>query len=248
MLGRLVEIHRFPVKSLGGERLEEASVDLRGLAGDRLWSVHDPDGKFGSGKSTRRFRRMDGLLQLSATYDGETPVVTFPDGRVVRGDDPALDAALSEHVGRPVSLQREGSVSHFDEGPIHLVTTAALVSAGIAYGRGVDARHLRPSLVVESPRGVTGMPEEHHVGDVLAVGEVLLRVSYAMPRCVMVDMAQAGLEASPGLLRSVTTGNDGNLGVVADVLRGGVVRLGDEVRVSTGGQGGKAQAAAKASP
>jgi uncharacterized protein YcbX len=115
LVGSVAGIRRYPVKSLVGEELTEAQVDARGLVGDRLWSVRDQDGKFGSGKSTRRFRRMDGLLDLSAKYDGaEVPVVTFPDGASFRGDDPAVHAALSTYVGREVTLAREQEVSHFD--------------------------------------------------------------------------------------------------------------------------------------
>ena len=61
--GRLAGIRRYPVKSLTGEELEHALIEHRGLAGDRLWSVRDPDGKLGSGKSSRRFRKMDGLME-----------------------------------------------------------------------------------------------------------------------------------------------------------------------------------------
>src|SRR5215217_1554886 len=98
-LGRVAELYRFPVKSLSGERLSRVEVDARGVVGDRLWSVRDPDGRFGSGKTTRRFRRMDGLLALRSTYDRETPVVTFPDGRSLRGDEDEIHELLSRHVG-----------------------------------------------------------------------------------------------------------------------------------------------------
>jgi hypothetical protein len=47
---------------------------------------------------------MDGLLHLAAAYDGDVPVVRFPDDSAVRGDDDGIRAALSEHVVREVSL------------------------------------------------------------------------------------------------------------------------------------------------
>ena len=70
-VGRLTSIRRYPVKSMTGEVLDSADVEHRGLAGDRLWSLRDPDGKFGSGKSSRRFRAMPGLMDLVARYDGD---------------------------------------------------------------------------------------------------------------------------------------------------------------------------------
>jgi uncharacterized protein YcbX len=234
ILGRVGELHRYPVKSLSGERLEQVDVDHRGVVGDRLWSVRDPDGKLGSGKSTRRFRRMDGLLALRAhydhPYDGEAPALTFPDRRVVRGDDPAVHAALSDHVGRPVTLAAEREVSHFDEGPVHLVTTASLAAISRVHGREVDPRRLRPNIVVES---VADLPDDDWTGCRLAIGDdVVLQVLYAMPRCVMLDLPAADLTPEHGLLRTVTDVNGGDLGVVADVLTPGTVRIGDPVSVS----------------
>ncbi len=224
--GRVAALFRYPVKSLVGEELEEVDVVRRGVHGDRLWSVRDPDGKLGSGKSSRRFRRMDGLLALSAAYDGDVPGLAFPDGNLLRGDDDAIHAALSEHVGRPVRLEREERVSHFDEGPLHLVTTASLERVARARGRDVDVRRPRANLLVES----TDL-EGDWAGRRLAIGdEVVVQVLYPMPRCVMLDLPQRGLGADQGLLRTVTETNLGELGVVADVVTAGHVRRGDLVR------------------
>jgi uncharacterized protein YcbX len=229
-LGRLSSVHRYPVKSLTGEALERVSVQARGLAGDRLWSVRDRDGKLGSGKSTRRFRKMDGLLALAARYHGDTPVIEFPDGVAVSGDDPGVHAALSAHVGRELRLSREQEVSHFDEGPVHLLTTSTLRSLEHAHRRPVDVRRLRPNLVV-STADQDGFVEDAWVGRHVAVGhEVVLAVRAGMPRCVMLTLPQRDLPEDPRLLRAATAANDALIGVVADVVRGGEVAVGDEVR------------------
>lgn len=230
--GRLVGIGRFPVKSLGGEQLSTATVEPRGLVGDRTWAVRDDDGKLGSGKSTRRFRRMPGLLDLSAQcHDDLVPVVRFPDGRRLRADRPEVHQALSGHVGRPVTLAREDAVSHFDEGPLHLLTLAALARAGDLDGAVVDPRRVRPNLLVdtsEAPR----FDERDWVGRTVRIGsDVLLKVRTAMTRCVMVDLPQADLPGDGHLLGSLGAANDSKLGLVVDVLRPGVVELGDAVVV-----------------
>ena len=224
-MGSVLAIYRYPVKSLLGEELEQVLVESRGCVGDRLWSVRDPDGRFGSGKTTRRFRRMDGLLELSAAFDGDTPVITFPDGRAVRADAPEMDRMLSEHVGRPVALAREDEVSHFDEGPLHLVTTASLRTLAAGHGADVDPRRTRANLVLEWEGD--GFPEHDWVGRQLALGpEVVVRIRGVMPRCVMVNAAHGDLPADGGLLRSITDLSEGALGVVADVVRGGSVTVG----------------------
>lgn len=228
--GRVRTLHRFPVKSMLGESVRELGVDPRGCAGDRLWSVRDPDGKIGSGKTTRRFRRMDGLLALTAVYDGDTPVLGFPDGRRVRGDDHAVHDALSRHVGRPVRLSREADVSHFDEGPVHLVTAATLRTLARAHGRAIDERRTRANVVLDGD--AEGFPEHAWVGRRVRLGrEVELEVSGLMPRCVMVNAAQGEVAADDDVLHTVHQVSAGALGVVADVVHPGVLRVGDSVQV-----------------
>ena len=225
-VGRVAAIRRYPVKSLAGELRDHALVDLRGVQGDRLWSVRDPDGKLGSGKSSHRFRRMHGLLELTASYEGEVPVIGFPDGSVVHGDDDAVHAALSGHVGRPVRLAREQEVSHFDDGPVHLVTTASLRQVERAHGRAVDPVRLRPNLLLDTQGDE--FVEDSWVGREVAIGsDVVLAVRMRTPRCVMVDLPQPGTTVDGRLLQTVSDLNDSCLGVVADVVRGGTIRLGD---------------------
>ena len=224
VVGRVAALHRYPVKSLEGEQPARLGLEHRGVAGDRLWAVVDHDGRLGSGKTTRRFRRMPGLLELRATYDGEVPVLVFPDGRSVRGDDPEVHSALSAHVGRPVRLAKEGGVPHADEGPVHLVTTASLVAA--AGGAPVDGRRTRANLVLAT--GEDGFVEDGWVGRRLRVGTAELLLTDLMPRCVMVGAAQDGLPDDRSVLRDVLRRHDGYLGLVADVGVPGTVALGDD--------------------
>jgi uncharacterized protein len=232
VLGTVRSLHRYPVKSLAGESLGRVGVDERGVVGDRQWAVLDHDGKLGSGKSSRRFRRMDGLLRLTATLDGEVPVVGFPDGRRLRADGRAATEAMSAYVGRPVSLGRERDVPHHDEGPVHLVTTSSLAAAGDALGGHVPAARMRPNLVLDTgPEAV--LLEDAWVGRRLAVGaEAVLDVRGPMERCVMVGLGQVDLPAEPTLLGRLAALNDTCLGIVLDVVRGGTVAVGDQVRLA----------------
>lgn len=113
VLGSVAALHRFPVKSMSGERLESVALTDRGLEGDRAWAVVDQaDGKVATGKHPRKWSR---LLELAATYvDGPgSPVrVTFPDGTAARSDG-AVDDALSRFLGRDVAL-----VSQAQEGQV----------------------------------------------------------------------------------------------------------------------------------
>ncbi|WP_433795830.1 MOSC domain-containing protein [Actinoplanes sp. CA-252034] len=229
---QLVEIRRYPVKSLLGEVTETTAVDSRGLAGDRLWAVRDADGKFGSGKSTRRFRRMPGLFDLRAhTGTAGAPVVELPDGRRFAADDPAGHQAISDHLGRPVTLAAEDGVPHHDEGPVSLITTAALraVSAMAgpeANGASVDPLRFRANLLLDLPG--TGFPEDDWSGRRLRIGPgVVLRVVRPLTRCVMIDMAQERAPERNDLLKSLAEQNDMTFGVFATVERPGHLTTGD---------------------
>ncbi len=121
---------RYPIKSLQGERLAECTFDARGLADDRSWAVYTADGGIGSGKTTRRFRRVDGLLNFRSCFRGELPVIIFPGGEQYRLSYSAADEALSAALGQQLESRREDAVMHHDESPVHVVTTAALRQLG----------------------------------------------------------------------------------------------------------------------
>ncbi len=107
---KITELWRFPVKSMGGTRVDELRIDERGVHADRLWAVRD----VGKGV-TASARRIPALLQCSARYvddpgpdagPGRVPAVaiTLPDGREITSDDPTVHAVLSELVDREVRL------------------------------------------------------------------------------------------------------------------------------------------------
>jgi uncharacterized protein YcbX len=229
-LGRVVELARYPVKSLAGETLAEAQVEPRGLVGDRTWAVYTDDGGIGSGKTTRRFRRVDGLLGLSAASGNGAPVVTTPDGRSAVAGTPDADALVSAVLGRPLRLAVEQDVPHHDEAPVHLVTTAALRRIEELLGAPVDVSRFRANVVVDVEG--TGFPEEAWDGALLALGEdVVLRPDGGMARCRMVDLVDGGRASDDGLLKLLGRERDTFFGIRALVERGGTVRVGDVVRL-----------------
>lgn len=228
--GVVSRVHRYPVKSLRGERLDASAVQRHGLAGDRLWAVRTPEGRLGSGKSTRRFRRIDGLLAYTARDHGDVTTIVFPDGTRHVAGDPATDAALSERLGQPVRLQREGDVAHKDDAPVHLVTTGSLRWLRRHLPEAaVDERRFRPNLVVETAE--TGRVEQAWIGARLTIGDAVLLVTHGTERCVMVNAAQGDLPEDRTVLRALARFADLHLGVYADVVTPGTVARGDPVTV-----------------
>jgi uncharacterized protein len=101
-LGAVASLRRYPVKSMLGEELQACEVSERGVAGDRVMAlVHRESGKVASAKNPRQWRA---LLRLQAVLADPTVKITFPDGNVMPGTDPEIDATLSEFLEQPVAL------------------------------------------------------------------------------------------------------------------------------------------------
>jgi uncharacterized protein YcbX len=225
MSGTVAELWRYPVKSMLGERRDELEVSARGAAGDRLYAVRDAEGKLGSGKNSRRHRRIEGLFGFSAAYEGEVPRITFPGGRSLLASDPAVHEALSSALGLPVTISFEEQLRYHDAEPLHLVTTGSLARLG------ADARRFRPNLVID-----TADDEATWTGKTLRVGEVTLQIVDRTERCVMITMAQSELGDEPGLLRAISQGGGEPLfGVYAEVLVPGRIRRGDRLHLLPAG-------------
>jgi uncharacterized protein len=108
--GQVTALWRYPVKSLGGEQVEQIDIGSRGLHGDRLWAVRDLQRDV-----TATARRIPALLGATARYaqpigpdagPGNAPEVeiTFPDGSVVSSSDPGVHKKLSDLADRDVRL------------------------------------------------------------------------------------------------------------------------------------------------
>ena len=230
-VGRVTALWRYPVKSMLGERCPSLTLNARGVEGDRLYAVVDANGKLGSGKSTRRFARIDGLFRFRSVYDGDVPVIAFPDGRRLRGDDGSVHGALSAALGQPVTLAREAAISHMDAGPVHLLTTASLAwLRGLLPAAGLDERRFRPNVLIDVP-GASPI-EREWLGRTVAVGdEVRLAVRDMTERCVMVSLAQSELPDDPAILRTLAQDAGLDFGVYADVVAPGRISVGDRVSV-----------------
>lgn len=228
---KVVEIRRYPVKSMLGEVVPAAEVGGRGLVGDRLWAVRDPDGKFGSGKNTRRFRRMPGLFEFRAYAAESAPIIELPDGRRYAADDPDGHRAVGEVLARTVTLTPEGNIPHHDEGPVSLITTAALrslaeLTGGEPADMDIDPLRFRANLLVDVPG--SGFPEGDWLGRLLRVGpELVVRPVRELTRCAMIDMAQDQAGQRNDLLKALAEHHGLTFGVFATVERPGRIAVGD---------------------
>ena len=152
LFGTIKRLWRYPVKSLLGESRTELSIDSRGVVGDpqarrkpnRVYAIQNQKGKFGSGKNTIRFCKIEGLFDFRARYDDTVPIITFPDGRIFKGDSPNLNRELSTTLKQPVTLVSEHRISHFDAGSLHISKT---ISKNSRHNFGVYAKVIKPGTI-----------------------------------------------------------------------------------------------------
>jgi uncharacterized protein YcbX len=120
-LGRITEIWRYPVKSMGGERLREAPVGAKGLPGDRAWAVRDE-----VRGGIRGAKKIPALMRCSARYTSAPsaervppPEIGLPGGDTLRADAPDASERVSAAVGTKVTLwplQPASDLAHYRRG------------------------------------------------------------------------------------------------------------------------------------
>jgi len=202
---------RYPVKTLGGERLAQATIGADGVSGDRLVQVYGPEG-------VRTSRRHHRLLGLHGT--------TGPQGQPLI-DGHAWDSAealalVKAAAGDDAWLEAYGGPDRFDVLPLLVASDGAVE----AFGR--DVRRLRPNILIG---GVEGLDERDWPGASLRIGDVLVRLDSLRGRCPMTTVDPDTLAVDPGVLRDIGRRFGGRLALNADVTRGGTIRVGDAVTI-----------------
>lgn len=107
---KVTGLYRYPVKSMGGVRVDALQIASTGPVGDRNWAVIEADSH-----AIRNAKRWPALLGFRARYLEEpiadaygdavsTVEIEAPGGGICRSDEPRMDAWLSEQLGRSVHL------------------------------------------------------------------------------------------------------------------------------------------------
>ena len=109
VIGSIVSLWRYPVKSMLGEELNTADVTKGGLVADRSYALVDrSDGKVATAKNPRKWPLFDFRAAVSEPLKTgiEAPPVriTLPDGTIVNSDQPDVNQVLSNALNRDVTL------------------------------------------------------------------------------------------------------------------------------------------------
>ena len=206
----LAEIWRYPVKSMGGERLERVRLGLSGIEGDRTIHVQNGRGRVVTARTHPQLLRHRAV----ASPDGNTTVDGLP------WADPEIATAMENDVGPGALLIPDDSMGRFDILPLLVATDGAIKEFGH------DSRRLRPNLVVG---GVLGLDERSWPGKFLQIGEALISLVDLRARCVMTTFDPDTLEQNRDVLREIVRRFDGTLALNASVVKGGLIHEGQTV-------------------
>ncbi|MEO3999498.1 MOSC domain-containing protein [Mesorhizobium sp. CAU 1732] len=243
VFGRVAELWRYPVSSMGGEKLETAELGKGGIFGDRVWGLVDMrDGEVAAPEKRRHWRPVPNILSRLGEQGPE--IGTGGDGWIGAGT-PQADALASAFLDLPVALkphtpyetEQESHVApRYGRADLHILTSASMERLGELLGdpSEIDSRRFRPNIVIETAAGFTGFAEQELVGSKLAIGDVMIAIAEPCSRCSFTALAQGELAFEPAVLHKIAQHGDGGFGVLCAVETGGVVRLGDDVRIVQG--------------
>ena len=107
MAATLTDIFRYPVKSMGGSNLPQATLSKQGIPGDRCWALKDE--VRGGIKGGKRFAALMGmqaelLAEPDQTNPSPTAQISLSDGSTLRTDDADANNQLTRAVGSAVTL------------------------------------------------------------------------------------------------------------------------------------------------
>ena len=237
-IGHVEAIFRYPVKSMGGERLEVAELGWYGLEGDRRLAFRRMDDR--SGMPWLTASKLPDLLLFAPHRrgdgaQGDLPThVRTPDGQEM----PVFGEDLATEIGRrhraPVQMMqlRHGI---FDEASISVIASDTVREIGRLAGQSPDVRRFRPNVVVRLLRSVP-FHEDAWLGDVLTFGEgddaPAITVIMRDVRCSMVNLDPDSARPAPAMMKAVVRANQNTAGIYGAVTRIGRLAVGQTILLS----------------
>jgi uncharacterized protein YcbX len=154
-IGHVEAIYKYPVKSMGGERLEVTELGWHGLDGDRRLAFRRMDDRGGFPWLTASTlpdlllftpqRREDGA-------PGDIPThIRTPSGEEMPVFGEALAMDVGRRYGAPVQMMQ---MNHgiFDDASVSVIASDTVREIGRLAGRSTDVRRFRPNVVVRLMR------------------------------------------------------------------------------------------------
>lgn len=197
---------RYPVKSLGGEPLTEATLTSDGVLGDRNVHVRGRNGPL-----TGRTRHRLLTLPASTGADGVPRVLDHP------WHTPAAHDLVVAAAGPDAELASYLGPERFD------VLNLLVVTDGAVQRFGHDLRRLRPNLLLA---GVHPDAEATWPGRAITIGNTLIGVHSVRARCIVTSIDPDTGEQDLDVLRRIRHVFGNQLALNCWVIKPGSLRLG----------------------
>lgn len=253
MTARLAHIRRHPIKSIGGEGLDSVALQAaRRLPGDREWAVLTEAGERNA-QASETDGQPDRWLPKSCFLRG----VAGPELQAIAGGWQGDDLSL-RHPSRPdltldpatqgdrlidwlrplwpadapapTRLVRGAAIWTDQKWPwISILSLSSLAELEKRTGQRLGIDRWRGNLWLEGGKPFT---ERELIGQVIHLGQVELRVTAHISRCAATS---ANTETGKVDIDMVATLENlyghHDFGIFAEVVTGGTIRIGDEVRI-----------------
>jgi uncharacterized protein YcbX len=238
-IGTVSSIHRYPVKSMRGEDLEEARVTFAGLAGDRVYAFVEAANRTSFPWMTARHGH-DWLLFRPRFLDPAPPTdeipfpekyaaeVVTPEGDCFRADAPEFTQYLEKRYERSLRL-RFSERGMTDAQPVSIFGLSTIRALSEEAGKDIDARQFRANFYARWDND-TPFFEDALVGRTLRIGDAVSVMALKKDaRCVMITLDPDDGSPFPELLECVARNHGGCAGIYGAVLGEGIVRRNDPI-------------------
>jgi uncharacterized protein YcbX len=251
MSATLQEICRYPVKGLSADRLDTVTLTAgEGVPHDRRFALAHGSARIDAGAPEWRPKsdfltlvRNARLAKLESRFDPETGTLAIyrDGGKVVEGDatSPLGRALIEQFFAAFMGEEARGGVrlieaagfmfSDVPEAWVSIINLESVRDLERVTGKPVSPVRFRGNLYVGG-----GHPWSEHawVGQEITVGEARLKVHERIGRCAATEVNPATAERDMQILRALSHGfNHTNMGVYAEVVRGGEIKSGDAVEL-----------------
>lgn len=251
MTATLAHIRRHPIKSIGGEGLDQVTLAAaRRLPGDREWAVLTEAGERNA-QASQSGDEPDRWLPKSCFVRGvQSPQVQaisggWSDGRLVLRQptqpdltvNPATEGARLIDWLRPLwptgapaptRLVRGAGIWTDQKWPwISILSLSSLAHLEQKTGRRLGLHRWRGNLWID---GLAPWAERDLIGRVIRIGAVELRVTDQIGRCEATSVdTETGARDIDMLAQLQALYGHTDFGIFAEVVTGGAIALGDEV-------------------
>ncbi|WP_292399434.1 MOSC domain-containing protein [Mesorhizobium sp.] len=239
--GHIKEIWRYPVSSMGGERLDGTELAEGGIPGDRIWGIVDRrDGIVAAPEKRKHWRPLPNVL---ARLKGDRPEIGLDDGTWIDAGSSLADELVSAFLDFPAALHphvpfgseaQDHIAPRYQRADIHIVTSASMnrLAGLLPDPSQVDSKRFRPNIVIETNASQDGFVEQQIIGKVLSIGEARIMISESCARCTFTALAQGDLAFEPAVLQTIARHGEGGFGALCQVMQSAKIGLGDRVTLN----------------